>query len=91
MTRATKPKRLLGDREAGGRHAVAEEVEAEFPRLSPPARTRVRHRTLAALLDPLVPAATAPMEVVATHEIAVAVEVDADFIPSAAPRTAALV
>jgi len=46
---------------------------------------------LAAPFEPLVPAPAASVEVVAPHLRAVAVEVDADLVPGAAPRAAALI
>jgi hypothetical protein len=46
---------------------------------------------LAAPFEPLVPAPAQAMKVVAADERAVAVEVNADLVPCAAPRAAALV
>ena len=46
---------------------------------------------LAAPFEPLVPAPTQAMEVVATDETTVAVEMHANLIPGAAPRAAALI
>src|SRR2546429_4478912 len=45
---------------------------------------------LAALLKPPMPAPAETMEMVAAHEGAVAIEVDADFVAGAAPRAPAL-
>ncbi len=56
-----------------------------------PRWSRGADRMSAALLKPLVPAAAEPMEVVTAHESTVAVEVDADLAPRAAPRAPALI
>ena len=43
-------------------------------------------RILAAPFEPLVAAATHPVEMIAAHLHAVAIEVDPDLVPGAAPR-----
>jgi len=48
-------------------------------------------RMLSALLDPPMPAPADPVEVVAAHLRAVAIEVDANLVPRAAPRAAPLI
>ena len=53
-------------------------------------RTEATEASLPAL-QPLVPAGADAVEVLAAHEIAVAVEVDADLVPRAAVRASALV
>jgi hypothetical protein len=56
-----------------------------------PQGSRRADRMLAAPFEPAMPAPAEAMEVVAPHEGAVAVEVDADLIPGPAARTPALV